>query len=95
MQRRAFEQQLPVWELADDELLTEGLDERLGDVAAPTLVLAGEEDVDDIDEIAARLAAGIPDARRATIPGAAHLPSLERPEEFDRLVLGFLAGQEP
>jgi pimeloyl-ACP methyl ester carboxylesterase len=29
-------------------------------------------------------------AGRATIPDAAHLPSLERPGEFDRIVLAFL-----
>lgn len=92
MQRHAFEQQLPVWELAEDELLTEDLDGRLADVRAPTLVLSGADDVDDIGAIADRLATGIPDSRRETIDGTAHLPSLERPEEFDRLVLGFLAG---
>lgn len=34
--------------------------------------------------------AGICDLRRASIAGTAHLPSLERPEEFDELVLAFL-----
>ena len=34
--------------------------------------------------IADRLAAEIPGARRATIAGAAHVPSFERPDEFDR-----------
>ena len=42
--------------------------------------------------IADRLAAEIPGARRATIAGAAHVPSMERPAEFDELVLGFLEG---
>jgi pimeloyl-ACP methyl ester carboxylesterase len=37
------------------------------------------------------LAAGTPGAERATIAGAAHLPSLDRPEEFDQIVLDFLA----
>jgi pimeloyl-ACP methyl ester carboxylesterase len=40
--------------------------------------------------IARRLADEIPDARLETIPGAAHIPSLERPELFDPLVLSFL-----
>jgi pimeloyl-ACP methyl ester carboxylesterase len=35
--------------------------------------------------------AEIPEARRATIAEAAHLPNLERPEEFNRIVLDFLA----
>jgi pimeloyl-ACP methyl ester carboxylesterase len=64
---------------------------RLAEVKVPTLVVTGDEDVADIHRIADRLATGIPGAERATIAGAAHLPSLERPEEFDRIVLGFLA----
>jgi len=92
MQRLAFEHQLPVWELAEEELLTEDLAERWSEVAAPTLVLHGDGDVADIGLIADRLASGIEGARGETIAGAAHLPSLERPAEFDRLVLSFLAG---
>jgi 3-oxoadipate enol-lactonase len=65
--------------------------ERLGEVKVPALVLTGDEDVADIHRIADRLAAGIPGAERATIAEAAHLPSLERPEDFDRIVLDFLA----
>ena len=63
---------------------------RLADVRAPTLVLTGDEDVHDIQEIADKLAAEIPGAERATIAETAHLPSLERPEEFNRIVLAFL-----
>ena len=65
--------------------------ERLAEVKVPTLVLTGDEDVADIHRVADRLAAGIPGAERATIADAAHLPSLERPEEFDGIVLDFLA----
>ena len=64
---------------------------RLADVQAPTLVVTGDEDVRDIHEIADKLVAGIPGAERATIAGAGHLPSLERPDEFDRVVLAFLS----
>jgi len=64
---------------------------RLSEVRAPTLVLTGDEDVHDIHEIADRLVAEIPGAERATIAGTAHLPSLERPDEFNRIVLAFLA----
>lgn len=67
--------------------------QRLGDISVPTLVVTGDEDVADIHAIAERLAGGIRGAQRATIAGAAHLPNLERPEEFDRIVLGFLAEQ--
>jgi pimeloyl-ACP methyl ester carboxylesterase len=37
------------------------------------------------------LAAGIPGAERVVLDGAAHLPSMERPGEFNRVVLEFLA----
>jgi 3-oxoadipate enol-lactonase len=92
MQRHAFELQLPVADEVDEQLLVPDLADRLGEVRAPTLVLVGEEDVADIHVIAERLAREVPGAQRAAIPGAAHLPSMERPAEFDELVLGFLAG---
>jgi len=78
----------------DVEAAVEGLDppasQRLADIAVPTLILTGDEDVGDVHEIAERLAREIPGAERATIADAAHLPNLERPDEFDRIVLGFL-----
>ncbi|HET7857163.1 MAG TPA: alpha/beta fold hydrolase [Gaiellaceae bacterium] len=91
MQQRAYELELATGKDAQEELLVENLLERAREIKAPTLVLTGEEDREDMQAIADRLAAEIPDARRASIPGAAHLPSLERPDEFDRLVLEFLA----
>jgi 3-oxoadipate enol-lactonase len=63
---------------------------RLGEVDVPTLVVTGDEDVRDIHEIADKLATEIPGAERATIAGSGHLPSLERPDEFDAVVLAFL-----
>jgi pimeloyl-ACP methyl ester carboxylesterase len=91
MQRHALELQVPVWDLVDEELLVPDAAARLGEVKAPTLVLVGEEDVDDMLVIAKRLAAEIPDARYATIAGAAHVLNLEQPAAFDDLVLEFLA----
>lgn len=92
MQRRAFELQLP---FADNDEEEENLEpdwpDRLGKVQAPALVLVGDHDQPDIHETARRLAGELPQARTATIAGAAHLPSMERPAEFDRLVLAFLA----
>ncbi len=89
MQKRAYELQLPIEE-DEEELLVEDVAHRLGEIAVPTLVLVGEEDQPDIKAIADRLASEIPGARRETIANTAHVPSMERPEEFDRLVLGFL-----
>jgi pimeloyl-ACP methyl ester carboxylesterase len=89
MQRTAFERQV------GHEVRSVSLDPpasaRLQDIAAPTLVVTGDEDVRDIHEIADKLAASIPNAERVTIAGSGHLPSLERPDEFDRVVLAFLA----
>jgi 3-oxoadipate enol-lactonase len=94
MQRRAFELQIPVEDEAEEELLVPDLADRLGEIRAPTLVIVGQEDVPDMHAIADRLAREIPGARRATIENAAHAPSLERPREFDDLVLPFLDGVE-
>jgi 3-oxoadipate enol-lactonase len=89
MQRNAFELQ------RGHELRLARLDPpastRLSEVRVPTVVLTGDEDVRDIHEIADKLVAGIPGAERATIAGTAHLPSLERPDEFNRIVLAFLS----
>jgi 3-oxoadipate enol-lactonase len=61
-------------------------------VRAPTLVAVGEHDKPDFRAIAERLARELPDAELAVIPGAGHLPSLERPAETGALVRSFLAG---
>jgi 3-oxoadipate enol-lactonase len=89
MQRRIYELQKSL-EDDDEELLVEGVANRLGEITAPTLVLVGEEDVPDIHAIADRLAREIPVARKAVIANTAHVPSIERPREFEELVLGFL-----
>jgi pimeloyl-ACP methyl ester carboxylesterase len=90
MQLQAFRQSK-----GHDGLRADRLDppasQRLGDVNMPALVVTGDEDVEDIRMMGDRLARDIPDAERATIAGAAHLPNLERPNEFDRIVLDFLA----
>jgi pimeloyl-ACP methyl ester carboxylesterase len=90
MQRRAFDLQVPVGEDAEEELLVPDLAERLGEIEAPTLVLVGAEDVPDMQAIAERLAREIPGARLATIPDTAHVPSMERPREFEELLFPFL-----
>ncbi len=90
MQRRAFELYQEVGDDAEEELLVADVADRLSEIQAPTLVVVGAEDVPDIHAIADKLASEIPGARRATIENAAHVPSMERPEEFEQLVLGFI-----
>jgi pimeloyl-ACP methyl ester carboxylesterase len=65
--------------------------DRLGSLAAPTLVIAGAEDLIFPPRVQDDLAARLPDARLHLLPGEAHQPFQEAPETFDRLVLEFLA----
>jgi 3-oxoadipate enol-lactonase len=94
MQRRALELYLEGGDEAEEEALVLDIGERLGEISVPTLVLVGELDVADMHTVAHRLEQEIPGARRGTIDGVAHVPSMERPAEFDELVLGFLAQVE-
>jgi len=64
---------------------------RLEEVRVPALVLVGDLDTPQTLEAADALARGIPGARLEVIKGTAHLPNMERPEEFNRLVLEFLS----
>ncbi len=64
---------------------------RLAEIAAPTLIVIAELDQPDIQTIGSLLEKGIRDSRRVTIPGAAHMVNIERPEAFADAVLPFLA----
>lgn len=64
--------------------------ERLGEIRVPTLVIVGDGDVPSIVRLADLLAHTIPGARKIVFPGVAHVPNLERPEEFNQAVLDFL-----
>lgn len=65
--------------------------DRLGEIADPTLVVVGEEDIPDMHAIAALLAADIPAARKVALPRAGHMANMDAPEAFNRVVLDFLA----
>jgi pimeloyl-ACP methyl ester carboxylesterase len=63
---------------------------RLGSVTAPTLVVVGDQDVSDILRICDLLEEGIPGATEAVIPGTGHMLNMQKPDEFNRIVLEFL-----
>lgn len=63
---------------------------RLGEITAPTLVIVGDLDTSDTRAAAEALARGIPGAKYYVIKGTAHLPNMERPAEFNHVVLEFL-----
>lgn len=65
---------------------------RLGEVAAPTLILVGDKDVPDMLNIAETLLERIPGSvQRLIMPDVAHLPNMEKPAEFNQIVLTFLS----
>jgi pimeloyl-ACP methyl ester carboxylesterase len=64
---------------------------RLSEIAAPTLIVLGENDVEDIQRVCHLLARDVPGARLEVISDAAHLPNMDHPGQFNRLVLDFLA----
>lgn len=78
-------------DLAEEEGLEPPAIGRLGEIDTPTLVIVGEHDAQHIRETADILASGIRGARKEVMSGTAHLPSLERPQEFNRLLRDFLA----
>lgn len=68
--------------------------ERLGQIAVPTLIIAGEHDIADVHAHCGAIEAGIPGARRLVLPGSGHLPHFEVPGEFNAAVLGFLTARQ-
>ena len=64
---------------------------RLKEIKCPTLVVIGDSDAPDLLKVARLLAEEVPGATMTTIENAAHLPSLEHPAEFNRLLNNFLA----
>lgn len=68
--------------------------ERLADLSVPTLVIYGDQDCSDIHTIAKKLAADTPGAKLVVMRDTAHVPNMEQPNEFNRIVLDFLASVE-
>jgi pimeloyl-ACP methyl ester carboxylesterase len=63
---------------------------RLNQIHVPTLIIAGALDNSELLRAADVMEEGITGARKVIILGAAHVPNMEKPEEFNRKVLGFL-----
>ncbi|MEU4691328.1 alpha/beta hydrolase [Actinoplanes sp. NPDC023714] len=60
-------------------------------ITAPALLVSGAHDLPDFREIAAHLATVLPKARHVELPWAGHLPSMERPDLLNPLLIDFLA----
>jgi 3-oxoadipate enol-lactonase len=64
---------------------------RLGDIRVPTLVMVGDFDLSFMRVESQTLVKEISDAESVHFPDAAHLPSVEHPEEFERVLSEWLA----
>jgi pimeloyl-ACP methyl ester carboxylesterase len=64
---------------------------RLAEIRVPTLIVVGDLDMPGILEIAGMIEKDVAGAKKVVIQGAAHLVNMEKPEEFNRVVLEFLA----
>lgn len=64
--------------------------DELAGIDVPVLVIVGAADKTSPPEVAADMAARLPDARLEVIPGAGHLSNLEAPEAFNAALISFL-----
>lgn len=67
----------------------------LGQIGVPTLLIGGEFDRVAAPAVVRQMAAAIPLARYAEMPGTGHLMNLEAPDAFDALLLAFLRESQP
>ena len=63
---------------------------RISEVAVSTCLIIGDKDVREMLSIIEKLEQGIPGARKIVMHDVAHALNMERPEEFNRIVLDFL-----
>ena len=79
-------------ELGSEQPLEPPAVDRLDEIGIPTLVIVGDLDTPKTLAAADLLARRITGARKVVINDTAHLPNMEKPEEFNRHVLSFLHG---
>jgi pimeloyl-ACP methyl ester carboxylesterase len=67
----------------------------LSAIRVPTLIVTGAEDILIPPDESAAMCASVPGATLVTLPRAGHLPSLEDPPGFDRVLAQFLGSLDP
>jgi 3-oxoadipate enol-lactonase len=84
---------LESWILPQDNLIwsTPPAARRLSEVRASTLIMVGDQDVTDIKKAADLLEEKIDVAIKIVITGAGHHINIEKPRQFNNLVLDFLS----
>jgi 3-oxoadipate enol-lactonase len=80
-----------IWRAVNGVIEREGVEHLLPKITAPTLVLAGEEDLATTPARAEHLHANIPGARLVRIPRAGHSSTIESPDAVNIALDAFLA----
>ena len=79
-----------VLDRVEQQELTPPAYDRLAEISIPTLVIVGAEDDTQLHKSADKLEQDIMSVQRVTIPETHHMPNMEKPDEFNRIVLSFL-----
>src|ERR1044072_3509744 len=64
--------------------------DHLSEIKVPALIIAGDKDAPQIVSIAETLHAGIKNSEKVIIPGVSHHLNMEKPRQYNKLVLAFL-----
>ncbi|MCA1639792.1 MAG: alpha/beta hydrolase [Acidobacteria bacterium] len=64
--------------------------ERLQEIQTPTLIIVGSRDTPDILKLVEQAATKIKNSKKVVIREAGHMVNMEKPEEFNQVVLDFL-----
>jgi pimeloyl-ACP methyl ester carboxylesterase len=86
MQRRVFDIQMAV----PEEPPRTAHEYAYADITARTLLVTGAHDLPEFSEVADHLAGVLPAATRMHLPWVGHLPSIERPDLLNPILLDFL-----
>ena len=63
---------------------------RLSEIKVPTLLIAGDGDVPYMLDIVNDIEVGISGSKKVIMAGPAHVPHMEKPQEFNQIVFDFL-----
>jgi 3-oxoadipate enol-lactonase len=79
-----------IWRAANGVIKRKGVYDKLATIAAPTLVIVGDEDVATVPAKAERIARAIKGAKLICIPYAGHSATVEQPEAVTAAIAAFL-----
>jgi 3-oxoadipate enol-lactonase len=90
---RMVRENAAIWTMAawPQQPLSPTARERLRRIQVPVLVVIGDRDAASVRRFADSTARMIPNAEHVVMQGTDHLPHMEKPAEFNRLVVDFLS----